>query len=71
MTTYVTTKSELTDVVMAQQPEQVYRTTMLCNCRGIYGANRRQAVFVIVGNQVVARYVKCKACAKQQEVKNG
>ena len=66
-TTYVMLGSQLSEIkaTFEQNNNEVYRTRVRCACPA--GHNTRNGILVINGSQLVAKAMRCKACAKVQE----
>jgi len=68
-TTYVSKKSELTQQMNDESAKglKVFRTRGLCQCA--YPGNRRNAVLCVKGSEIKSAIIKCKQCAKREEVR--
>jgi hypothetical protein len=70
-TTFVNLKSELTDIKESCKRIgfEVFRTRLTCACNP--DKNSRDGIVVVSNNQLIARAIRCKACAKTPKSPEG
>ena len=63
-TLFVNRKSEITAAIDGHTAAglKAYRTRIQCNCRTPF--NFRYGALIVNDNEVVAKIIRCKACAK-------